>query len=242
MLNIYCMKYLKEYKDFGFYPEINEQEDLWGKFKSTIINFFSTKPKAKDPKSNTAKTLDVISGPHMLYLPHQQGPTGAAKIIRIAKGLDKLDSQLRSNLLNNMPQSDPGYATVKTGKDKEAVIAFLRYQKDTWSKLQQEAIKEINNPKNAKVKKALYSVKPSNFPSNFLTTVAYKESRFDPDPKTNRNYRGLFQIGDSAWNQLKKIDPDKYKGPRAPKSPKANAQAGHDYLKWAYDQFQKSSI
>lgn len=236
------MKHLKEYNEFDFNSHINEQEDLWGKFKSSIINFFTSKPKAKDPSSNTAKTIDVISGPHMLYLPHQQGPTGAAKIIKIAKGLDKLDDQLRSNLLNNMPESDPGYQKVKTGRSKEAVIAFLRYQKDTWRKLEQEALKEINNPKNAKVKDALFKVKRSNFPDHFLTTVAYKESRFDPDPKTNRNYRGLFQIGDSAWNQLKKIDPDKYKGPKAPKSPRANAQAGHDYLRWSYEQFQKSSI
>ena len=236
------MRYLKEYKDFEFADQLNEQENLWDRFKSTILNFFTEKPKAKDPVSNTAKTIDVISGPHMLYLPHQQGPTGAAKIIKIAKGLEKLDAQLRSNLLNNMPSSDPGYQTVKTGKDKEAVIAFLKYQKNTWHQLEQEALKEINNPKNAKVKAALFKVKPSNFPDHFLTTVAYKESRFDPDPKTNRSYRGLFQIGDSAWNQLKRIDPSKYKGPRAPKALKANAQAGHDYLKWSYDQFQKNTI
>ena len=236
------MKYLKEYKEFELEGSINEQENLWDKFKNTILNFFKGNPKAKDPKSNTAKTIDVISGTHMLYLPHQQGPTGAAKIIRIAKGLDKLDPQLRSNLLNNMPSSDPGYQKVKTGKSKEAVIAFLRYQKDTWHKIETEALREINNPKNAKVKAALYKVERSNFPDHFLTTVAYKESRFDPDPKTNRSYRGLFQIGDSAWNTLKKLNPTKYKGPRAPKALKANAQAGHDYLRWAYEQFQKNSI
>jgi hypothetical protein len=129
------MRYLKEYKEFAFDNSINEQESLWDKFKNTILNFFTGSPKAKDPASNTAKTIDVISGPHMLYLPHQQGPTGAAKIIKIAKGLEKLDSQLRSNLLNNMPQSDPGYQIVKTGKDKEAVIAFLKYQKNTWHQL-----------------------------------------------------------------------------------------------------------
>jgi hypothetical protein len=236
------MKYLKEYKEFTFDNSINEQESLWDKFKNTILNFFTGSPKAKDPASNTAKTIDVISGPHMLYLPHQQGPTGAAKIIKIAKGLEKLDPQLRSNLLNNMPSSDPGYQTVKTGKDREAVIAFLKYEKDTWNKTEQEALKEINNPKNAKVKEALIKVKPSSFPDHFLTTVAYKESGFDPDPKTNRSYRGLFQIGDSAWQQLKRIDPKRYKGPRAPKALKANAQAGHDYLKWSYDQFQKNTI
>jgi hypothetical protein len=236
------MKHLKEYNEFEFNRSINEQENLWDTFKNTILNFFTSKPKAKDPTSNTAKTIDVISGPHMLYLPHQQGPTGAAKIVKIAKGLEKLDPQLRSNLLNNMPSSDPGYQTVKTGKDKEAVLAFLKYQKDTWHKIEQQALKEIKNPKNAKVKDALFKVKPSNFPEHFLTTVAYKESGFNPDPKTNRNYRGLFQIGDSAWNQLKKIDPAKYKGPKAPKALKPNAQAGHDYLKWSYEQFQKNAI
>ena len=236
------MKYLKEYKEFAFNNSINEQESLWDKFKNTILNFFTGSPKAKDPASNAAKTIDVISGPHMLYLPHQQGPTGAAKIIKIAKGLEKLDQQLRSNMLTNMPASDPGYNTVKTGKDREAVMAFLIYQRDTWRRIEKEALREINNPKNAKVKQALFNIKPSSFPDHFLTTVAYKESGFNPNPKSNPSFKGLFQIGDSAWEQLKKIDPKKYKGSKPPLKLSKNVQAGHDYLKWSYDQFEKNII
>ncbi len=237
------MKYLKEYKEFNENAVgINEQEWIWDKFKKAVLGFFTRDPKTADKTSKESKALDIINGPHMLYLPHQQGPTGAAKLVKIIKGKEKLDPTLRSNLLNNMPSSDPGYKTVKTGKDRDAVMAFLKYQKDTWKKIETEAMKEINDPKHAKVKQALFAVKPSSFPDRFLTTVAYKESRFDPNPKSNPSFKGLFQIGDSAWEQLKKIDPKKYKGPKPPLKPKKNAQAGHDYLKWSYDQFEKNII
>ena len=238
------MRYLKEYKEFNENAAIlNEQEEgIWDNFKKSVLRFFTSDPKASDKTSKVAKDIDVINGPHMLYLPHQQGPTGAAKLVKIIKGKEKLDPTLRSNMLNNMPASYPGYNTVKTGKDKAAVMAFLLYQRDTWKKLEAEALKEINDPKNVKVKRALFKIKPSSFPDHFLTTVAYKESRFDPNPKSNPSFKGLFQIGDSAWQQLKKIDPKKYKGSRPPLKLSMNAQAGHDYLKWSYEQFEKNII
>jgi hypothetical protein len=235
------MKYLKEYREFNHeFTGINEQEGIWDKFKKTVLDFFTSKPSVVDKKPKTAKTIDVINGPHMLYLPHQQGPTGAAKLVNIIKGKEKLDSTLRGNMLNNMPSSYPGYNTVKTGKDKDAVTAFLMYQKDTWKKLESEALKEIKDPKNAKVKEALFNIRSSEFPNNFLTTVAYKESRFDPNPKSNPSFKGLFQIGDSAWQQLKKIDPQKYKGSKPPLKVTKNVEAGYDYMKWAYEQFEKN--
>lgn len=235
------MKYLKEYKEFNQeFTRMNEQEGIWDKFKKTVLGFFTSNSKSTDKKSKTSKTMDVINGPHMLYLPHQQGPTGAAKLVKIIKGKEKLDPTLRSNMLNNMPSSYPGYNTVKTGKDRDAVMAFLMYQRDTWKKLESEAVKEIKNPKNAKIREALFGIKPSAFPNNFLTTVAYKESRFDPNPKSNPSFKGLFQIGDSAWQQLKKIDPKKYKGSKPPLKITKNVEAGYDYLKWAYDQFEKN--
>jgi hypothetical protein len=237
------MRYLKEYKEFNDYSErIDEQEGVWDKFKKTVLGFFTSKPKAVDKKSTTSKTIEIINGPHMLYLPHQQGPTGAAKLVNIIKGKEKLDPTLRRNMLNNMPSTYTGYDIVRNGKDREAVMAFLMYQRDTWKKLEGEALKEINNPKNAKVKDALFRIKPSDFPEHFLTTVAYKESRFDPNPKSNPSFKGLFQIGDSAWKQLKKIDPKKYKGSKPPLKVSKNVEAGYDYLKWAYDQFEKNLI
>jgi hypothetical protein len=235
------MRYLKEYKEFNDYSErIDEQEGIWDKFKKTVLDFFTSSPKAVVKKSEVSKTVDVISGPHMLYLPHQQGPTGASRLVNIIKGKDTLDPTLRNNLLNNIPRSYPGYNIVKTGKDKDAVVAFLTYQRDTWKKLEEEALREINDPKNAKIKTALFNIQSSEFPKNFLTTVAYKESRFDPNPKSNPSFSGLFQIGDSAWQQLKKIDPKKYKGSKPPKIIAKNVEAGYDYLKWSYDQFEKN--
>jgi hypothetical protein len=237
------MKYLKEYKEFNDHLErIDEQEGIWGKFKNKVLDFFIRSPKAVDKKSKTSKTIEIINGPHMLYLPHQQGPTGAAKLVKIIKGKEKLDTTLRRNMLNNMPSTYTGYDVVKNGKDREAVMAFLMYQRDTWKKLEGEALKEIKDPKNSKVKDALFRIRSSEFPSNFLTTVAYKESRFDPNPKSNPSFKGLFQIGDSAWQQLKKIDPNKYKGPKPPLKVSKNVEAGHDYLKWAYAQFEKNLI
>lgn len=130
------MRYLKEYKEFNDYSErIDEQEGIWDKFKKTVLDFFTSSPKAVVKKSVVSKTIDVISGNHMLYLPHQQGPTGASRLVNIVKGKDTLDPTLRNNLLNNIPRSYPGYNIVKTGKDKDAVRAFLMYQRDTWKKL-----------------------------------------------------------------------------------------------------------
>jgi hypothetical protein len=237
------MRYLKEYKEFNDYSErIDEQGGIWDKFKKTVLDFFTSKPRSVDKKSKTSKTIDIINGPHMLYLPHQQGPTGAAKLVKIIKGKEKLDPTLRRNMLNNMPSSYKGYDVVRNGKDRDAVMAFLIYQRDTWKKLESEALKEINDPKNAKVKDALFKIKSSEFPNHFLTTVAYKESRFDPNPKSNPSFKGLFQIGDSAWQQLKRIDPKKYKGSKPPLKVSKNVEAGYDYLKWSYDQFEKNLI
>ena len=39
--------------------------------------------------------------------------------------------------------------------------------------------------------------------------------------------------------QLKRINPSRYKGAKPPLNTTLNAQAGHDYLKWSYDQFEK---
>lgn len=234
------MKHIKEYEEFNYDEILNEGlSDIWERFKSLVKRIFGMEDEKPQISPIKPKTPPEIEGKHMLYLPHQQGPSGAAKIVRIAKGQEKLDPALRSKLLNNMPSSDPRYAKVKTGKDKEAVLAFLNYQKGTWSNYEKEALTEIKNPKNLKVKKAIEKVLNKQLPSDFLTTVAYKESRFNPDPPTNKSYRGLFQIGDLAWGQLKKIDPKKYKGSKPPLNTVLNAQAGHDYLKWSYEQFEK---
>lgn len=236
------LKHIKEYEEYDSSDVILNEGlgDLWDKFKKAVGDFFSRKkPTIKKPN---AKVMDptLITGEHMIYLTHQQGPSGLANIMEILRGGVKMQQPARDKLLNNMPQSDPRYIKVKTGKSKEAVKAFLEYQQSTWDQYKKEALSKINDPQNLKVKQAIEKakIKVPEFTKEFITTVAYKESRFNPEPKTNKSYRGLFQIGDSAWTELKRIYPLKYKGPRAPLSPIKNTEAGCDYLKLVYNRFE----
>ena len=233
------MKHIKEYEEFEFNNNLNEGllGDIWERFKALIKKLFTSSPEPSKPKPLIIPPQ--LEGQHMLYLPHQQGPSGTAEIIKAARGNIDLSNDLRFKLLKNMPSSDPGYIKVKTGKGKEAALAFLNYQKNTWNGYAAEAKSKISEQSNLPVKNAIEKIQNRKFPIDFLNTVAYKESRFNPDPKGNPSYVGLFQIGDSAWKQLKSINPTIYKGPKPPKDIKLNAQAGHDYLMWAYDQFSK---
>ena len=241
------LKHIKEYEEYDSSNAILNEGlgDLWDRFKKAVGDFFSRKktiikkPASKKPGSDV-KIMDpnLITGEHMIYLTHQQGPSGLANIMNILRGDSKIEQASREKLLNNMPQSDHRYIKVKTGKSKEAVKAFLEYQQSTWDQYKKEALSKINDPKNLEVKKAIEKVKVPEFSKDFITTVAYKESRFNPDPKTNKSYRGLFQIGDSAWAELKRVYPLKYKGPRAPLSPVKNTEAGCDYLKLVYNRFE----
>jgi hypothetical protein len=115
----------------------------------------------------------------------------------------------------------------------------LNYQKSTWEGYKKEAMQKIAEPKNAAIKTAINAVKKPQFPFDFLATVAYKESRFVPNPPTNKSYRGLFQIGDMAWKELKRLFPGSYTGTRAPLNAAKNTQAGHDLLVVAYNAFEK---
>lgn len=239
------LKHIKEYEEYDFSDEmINEGlGDLWDRFKKSIGDFFSRKkPVAIKKPGPVTKVMDptLITGEHMIYLTHQQGPKGLANLMNILRGEIKMQPESRDKLLNNMPQSDPRYAKVKDGKSKEAVKAFLEYQQSTWSQYKKEALAKINEPQNSIVKKAIEKIKSKmpDLSKDFITTVAYKESRFNPNPKTNKSYRGLFQIGDSAWTELKRVYPSKYKGDRAPLSPAGNTEAGCDYLKLVYNRFE----
>jgi hypothetical protein len=237
------LKHIKEYEEYDpSLEKLNEGlGDLWERFKKAVSDFFSRK-KTVVVKKPGAKVMDpsLITGEHMIYLTHQQGPTGLANILDILRGDAKIEDNSRNKLLNNMPQSDPRYQKVQTGKSKQAVKAFLEYQKSTWDEYKKEALTKINDPQNAKVKQAIEKAKAKipDFTKDFITTVAYKESRFDPNPKTNKAYRGLFQIGDSAWAELKRVYPMKYKGAKAPLAPIKNTEAGCDYLKLVYDRFE----
>lgn len=211
--------------------------DLWLKFQIWLKNFWTkqeVKPKVTLPPL-------YLTGKHLLYIPHQQGPVGAATIVKAAMGKSELGPNIRKKILGNVPTGSKYYNTIKDIKksDKNAAIAFLTYYSDNWAKLEKEAMSLINNPKYIKAKKAIDSIINPQFPKDFLTTVAFKESSFDPNPPTNKTYKGLFQIGPRAWEELKRVLPLKYKGPIIPIDPRKNAQAGHDYLKLTYDRFQK---
>jgi hypothetical protein len=233
------LKHIKEYNTFSPDENINEGlYNLWDSLKSAIKTLITgVKSTGYMPIPKVINPLLV--GEHMLYLPHQQGPKGAARIVKILTGKDKLDSGLRRNMYNNMPSSDVRYMRVYKGDDIDAVTAFLEYQKKTWDTYKKEGASKIDSIENNKVKNAINSVKNNQLPPGFLVTVAYKESRFVPNPTTNKTYTGLFQIGPSAWDELKRNFPSKYTGNKAPASPKENSQAGYDYIKLAYDQFEK---
>jgi hypothetical protein len=236
------LKHIKEYEEYNFSGEnLNEGlGDLWDKFKKSISDFFSRKKTIIRKPGVKVMDPTLITGEHIMYLAHQQGSRGLYNIMSILRGDVKMQPDSREKLLNNMPQSDPRYLKVKTGKSKEAAKSFLEYQKSTWEQYKKEALVKINEPQNAEVKAAIEKDKAKipEFGKDFITTVAYKESRFDPNPKTNKAYRGLFQIGDSAWVELKRVYPIKYKGAKAPLSPVKNTEAGCDYLKLAYDRFK----
>jgi Asp-tRNA(Asn)/Glu-tRNA(Gln) amidotransferase C subunit len=240
------LKHLKEYNEFEYSQEIGLNEgflgdikDIWNSFMKLVEKILKEKKAEQKTRVSSVKKASPLEGQHMLYLPHQQGPSGAVKLVDVYRGKKKLDPNDRTKLLKNMPSSDPGYQKVLKGNDREAVTAFLNYQKNTWGNYQKEALSKIKLPENKAVKKAIDKLLNPNFPKEFLTTVAYKESRFVPNPPTNKTYRGLFQIGPSAWAQLKRINPEKYKGSLPPIDPIKNTQAGHDYLKWTYEQFEK---
>jgi len=236
------LKHIKEYQEFDNDIEILNEgifDDIFDKLRS-IFNKIYKKPEQKKVLTNKKKVeKSPIYGEHMFYLPHQQGPSGAASLVKILEGKEKLTSSLRNKLLNNMPASDVRYAKVLRGNDIVAVRAFLDYQKGTWDSYKKAALTEIKTEKNRKVRDAIQKIKSPKLSKDFLTTVAYKESRFNPNPSTNKSYTGLFQIGMPAWNQLKRINPSKYKGKNPPIDPVLNAQAGYDYLNWSFEQFKK---
>ncbi len=236
------LKHIREFQEFHpDWGKLNEDifDDIFDKLRG-IFNKVYRKPEQKKVLTNKKKVeKSPLYGEHMFYLPHQQGPSGAASLVKILEGKEKLTTALRNKLLNNMPASDVRYTKVLRGNDIVAVRAFLDYQKGTWDNYKKSALSEIKSESNRKVKDAIQKIKSPKLSRDFLTTVAYKESRFNPNPSTNKSYTGLFQIGGPAWAQLKRINPTKYKGKNPPLDPTLNAQAGYDYLNWSFEQFKK---
>lgn len=222
---------------------LNEQVIFpsWPMIQALFKAWWNRKKPKVTPTPKVTNAPAYLTGKHLLYIPHQQGPVGAAAIVNSAMGKGPLGDKIRKNILGNVPTNSKYYNIIKDTKktDKAAAIAFLSYYSDNWNKLEKEAMALINNPKYDKIKKAIDAIKNPGFPKDFLTTVAFKESSFNSNPTTNKTYKGLFQIGPSAWAELKRVFPTTYKGLAIPLDPKINAQAGHDYLKLTYDRFKK---
>jgi hypothetical protein len=232
------MQNLKSFSDYDPSENINEGlTDFFRKAIEYIVNWFKRETKDQSLVKKVVKASPYDQGDHMLYIPHQQGAKGAAKIVLAAGGKYKFTKEEINKLIDNLPTLDPALKIVKDPKksSKEKAIAFLEYQKRTWDKYRREALSNIQ--KHPKVKKGIEKIKNKHFPNEFLTTVAWKESSFNP--KVTGTYRGLYQIGDLAWSDLKRIDPQKYKGPKAPLDTVINPQAGNDFIKMQNERFQK---
>lgn len=155
---------------------------------------------------------DLISGDtdYIFYLQHQQGAAGAASLIKAAAGDGKLNPATRANsgrfLTQNMPDGDVAdqiSAAVDAGDDQRAAVLFLDYWKKFWSFKKQRALSVIDQPRYASVKSAIDAVETS-LPKDFLYTVAFIESGFQPKPREGGKYKGLFAITDQ---NLKKYVP-----------------------------------
>ena len=192
--------------------------------------------------AGSKKLPPEIEGPHMLYVPHQQGGRGAAKLFLAAKGKYKLEKADIDKIKKNMPSSDPGFSIVNDSKksSKEKALAYFKYWKKRWDAYSKEA--KANLAKHNEVKAGIEKISPKFFTNDFLQTVAWIESRFDPKAGANKTFKGLFQIGPDAMLDLKKKFPDRNyaKLSKIPMDTKQNPQMGNDYLKYSYDRFQKN--
>jgi len=245
------MKHLLEYDKYVMpSAPVNEGfvTDIFPVFLKWLKTWFNEK-FGKDGKKisqvSSGQLPDEIEGDHMLYVPHQQGGRGAAKLFLAAKGKYKLTEEDIAKLKNNMPSSDPNYKIVADPKksSKERALAYFRYWKKTWENYGRDA--KANISKHPDVQKGISKVDdkhPKFFANDFLTTVAWIESRFDPQAGKTRPYKGLFQIGNDAFNDLKKTYSDRVYSKKSaiPMDTIENPQMGNDYLKWAYDRFQSN--
>jgi len=249
------MKHLLEYDKY-VQPEAPVNEgfifDMYPRFINWLKGWYkkitgsSTDTKTKGSVVNASENLPVeMQGEHMLYVPHQQGGRGSAKLFLAAKGKYKLEQKDIDKIKSNMPSSDPGYKIITDPKksSKEKALAYFRYWKKKWEAYSRDAKSNITkHPKVDSGIKKNDDKHPKFFSNDFLTTVAWIESRFDPLAGKNKSYKGLFQIGNDAFSDLKKTYRDRtyVKRSTIPLDTIENPQMGNDYLKWSYDRFQSN--
>jgi hypothetical protein len=244
------MKHLLEYDKY-VEPNVPISEgivdDLYPKFvkwvKSWYTKIFGSGNSTSFPAGVAAQsTPPEITGEHMLYVPHQQGGRRTAKLFLAAKGQYNLTPEDVDKLKKNMPSADPGMSVLNNPKasSKDKALAYFKYWKGQWDKYSKEAKQNIVNHK--EVKTGISSISPKYFSQDFLETVAWIESRFDPKAGAQKTFKGLFQIGPDAMKDLKRKYPDrKYsKLTKIPMDTKQNPQMGNDYLNYAYDRFKSN--
>ena len=247
------MKHLLEYDKYVQpVAPINEGflDDLYPKFVQWVKGWYNKifgdgKPAA--PSQGVASNIpSELMGEHMLYVPHQQGGRRTAKLFLAAKGKYKLENEDIEKLKANMPSSDPGFSVLNNASKSSAekALAYFRYWKKQWEKYEKDAKENI--AKYPEVKKGIEksdAKHPKNFSTNFLTTVAWIESRFKKDAGAKgKQYKGLYQIGPLAFQDLKKNFKDReyVKKKAIPMDVIENPQMGNDYLKYSYDRFKSN--
>lgn len=150
---------------------------------------------------------------YLEYLHHNQGPAGAAGLIKAYLGEDKLHPSTSANsgkyLTNQIyikeliPQVQNA---VNSGDHQRAAALFLGYLKDLWDKKEKQTLEVINKPQYKDVKDAIDRAKQdvgSNFSSDFLYTTANVESGLNPNSGkgTNPMYGGLFAMTEEAMRK-----------------------------------------
>lgn len=157
----------------------------------------------------SAKKFNPVAGndDFAIYLQHQQGPAGAAGLVKALNGTGNLASDTvktkggvkYANIVKNIPSDKPQVKAdvikaLDNGDEKTASALFMNTWKEKWFAKQKQAMTEIEKPANAAVKEAIqkYSIKYS-VPFDFAVTVAMIESGLNPKAG-NSTYKGLYAI------------------------------------------------
>lgn len=249
------MKKLKDFKDF-----VNESDFYNNEVFSRLGSIFSTGNTytRQKPQEITSGGSDYSPTPVLnstpgnddfaLYMQHQQGLGGASGIIKALNGTGKMHPETLktkkgvkyANLVMNIPSDRPQIKkdlinSLDNGDQKTAAALFLDMWKEKWASKKIQALKEIENPKNAEVKNAINkSCIKYNVPFDFAVTVAMIESSLNPLSQGN-TYKGLFAMVPSS----------NYGGAVTPmgsnwKDPYVNSEAGIALLADNIKKFKKN--
>lgn len=201
-------------------------------------------PKYKPTVFNPVSGNDDFA----LYMQHQQGLAGATGIVKALNGTGEMHPDTLktkngvkyANIVGNVPSDRPQVKAdiikaLDNGDQKTAAGLFLNMWKEKWFSRQADALKAINNPKNAAVKDAITKFSSKyNVPFDFAVTVAMIESTLNP-LSGNNTYKGLYAMRPES----------NYGGVVKPmganwKDPYVNAEAGISLLADNIKQFKKT--